>query len=88
VKAFVGAITFFPIGSIVRTSREETAVVVAVNPDDPLHPAVTLIDETGSPAARVDTSERDAAGVYARNVMETLPPPDGFDVRRFLDAAA
>src|SRR5439155_930864 len=45
VKAFVNAITFFPIGSIVRTNRGELAVVIQTNADDPLHPVVELVDE-------------------------------------------
>ena len=47
VKAFVNAITFFPIGSMVRTSRNEIAIVVGTNPYDPLHPMLELVDETG-----------------------------------------
>src|SRR6059058_4914606 len=31
VKAFVSAISFFPIGSVVRTSREELGVVIRTN---------------------------------------------------------
>jgi hypothetical protein len=89
VKAFVNAITFFPLGSVVRTSREEIAVVVKINTTNPLHPVVALIDgTTGTPAARVDTSERDGSGTYARHVVETMVPPEGFDVRLFLDQAA
>src|SRR5205814_522546 len=36
VKAFVNAITFFPVGSLVRTSRGELAIVVRTTPHDPL----------------------------------------------------
>jgi putative nucleotidyltransferase with HDIG domain len=89
VKAFVNAITFFPIGSVVRTSLDEIAVVVEINTANPLHPVVALIDgRTGGPAARVDTSGRDSAGAYARHIVETVTPPDGFDLRPFLEAAA
>jgi putative nucleotidyltransferase with HDIG domain len=89
VKAFVNAITFFPIGSVVRTSLEEIAVVIEINTANPLHPVVALIDgRTGGPAARVDTSARDGTGTYARHIVETVNPPDGFDLRPFLEAAA
>jgi putative nucleotidyltransferase with HDIG domain len=88
VKAFVNAITFFPIGCVVRTSRDETAVVVDINATDPLHPVVVLIDDrTGVAAGRVDTRERDGGG-YTRHVVETIAPPAGLDLRRFLEPAA
>jgi len=88
VKAFVNAITFFPIGSVVRTSLDEIAVVIEINTANPLHPIVALIDGGAGPAARVDTSARDRAGAYTRHIVETVNPPDGFDLRRFLEAAA
>jgi putative nucleotidyltransferase with HDIG domain len=89
VKAFVNAITFFPIGSVVRTSRDEIGVVVETNPGNPLHPVLSLVDISfGGPTARVDTSARDAAGLHIRHIAETMPPPEGFDLRLFLAAAA
>ena len=85
VKAFVNAITFFPLGSVVRTSREETGVVVGTNRPDPLHPIVLLVDESGTlPGSRVDTSVRDGSGAYERHILETVRPPEGLDVRMFL----
>jgi putative nucleotidyltransferase with HDIG domain len=89
VKAFVNAITFFPIGCVVRTSREETGVVVDINVTDPLHPVIVLIDHrTGAVAGRIDTRERDGGGAYARHVVETIAAPEGLDLRRFLEPAA
>lgn len=89
VKAFVNAITFFPMGSLVRTSRDEVGVVVETNRADPLHPIVALADTAFSgPLSRVDTSARDDSGAYARHVVETLPAPEGFDISRFLATAA
>jgi putative nucleotidyltransferase with HDIG domain len=89
VKAFVNAITFFPIGSVVRTSREEIGVVVETNPSNPLHPILSLTDSGfGGPTARVDTNARDSDGAYARHIVETMTPPENFDVRLFLKAAA
>jgi putative nucleotidyltransferase with HDIG domain len=88
VKAFVNAITFFPMGSLVRTSAEEVGVVVATNPGDPLHPIVAISDPGfNGPLERVDTSIRDASGAYRRHVVETLTAPESFDIRRFLAAA-
>jgi len=89
VRAFVNAITFFPVGSLVRTSRGELAIVVRTNHHDPLHPVVQLVDEGVRKAlGEVDTSVRDEAGTYERHVVETVVPPGGApDVSRFLPAA-
>lgn len=89
VKAFVNAITFFPIGSMVRTSGDEVGVVVQTNSADPLHPVIALVDESfDGPRDRVDTSTRDGSGAYRRHIVETLTPPETFDVRAFLAPAA
>jgi putative nucleotidyltransferase with HDIG domain len=85
VKSFVNAITFFPIGSVVRTNRGELGVVVEVKREDPLHPHLALIDEsTNMPNGRIDTSTRDASGGYERHIVETLTPMEGLDLRDFL----
>jgi putative nucleotidyltransferase with HDIG domain len=88
VKTFVNAITFFPIGSLVRTSRNELGLVVETTRGEPLHPVLALIDEgTYLPTARVNTAERDSAGAYTRHISQTLPAPDGLDLRSFLEPA-
>ena len=85
VKAFVSAITFFPIGSLVRTSRDETGVVIRTNPADPLHPVLELLDEGLSAGVEeVDTASRDASGSYVRHIAETLTARDDVDVASFL----
>jgi putative nucleotidyltransferase with HDIG domain len=87
VRAFVNAITFFPLGSLVRTTRDEIGVVVRTNAGDPLHPVVALADQQlQSPCGHVDTAARDASGSYQRHILGTLRPPEGFDVRNFLTA--
>jgi HD-GYP domain-containing protein (c-di-GMP phosphodiesterase class II) len=87
VKAFVNAITFFPLGSVVRTDRGEVGVVVRTNSGDPLHPVLALGDERlQTPRGWIDTSARDASGSYERHVLETVVPPEGFDVAPFLAA--
>jgi HD-GYP domain-containing protein (c-di-GMP phosphodiesterase class II) len=89
VKSFVNAITFFPIGSVVRTSRDEIGVVVETSPGSPLHPILSILDGSfDGPTTRIDTNARDASGAYARHIVETVSPPEGFDLRRFLAAAA
>jgi putative nucleotidyltransferase with HDIG domain len=85
VKAFVNAISFFPIGSVVRTSRDELALVIATHDGDPLHPSIALIGPSHErvPGA-IDTRERDASGAYVRHLVATLRPPEGLDVSAFL----
>jgi hypothetical protein len=85
----VNAITFFPIGSLVRTNRDELAVVTRTNSNDPLHPVIELVDEdVQTPLGEVDTSARDEAGAYHRHIVATVVPSgDARDVTRFLSAA-
>lgn len=88
VKAFVNAVSFFPIGSVVRTSRDEVGVVVETNRAEPLHPVIALIgDGRERLPGQIDTSRRLASGDYERHVVETLRPMDGLDVTRFLTAS-
>ena len=84
VKAFVAAVTFFPVGSVVRTSRDETGVVIATSPAEPLHPIVALVaPDFGRLPGDVDTSVRDSSGGYARHIVETIRPPQGLDLSQF-----
>src|SRR6185436_2852132 len=88
VKTFVNAITFFPIGSLVRTTRNELGVVIQTGRGAPLHPVITLLDERSySPMGRLDTATRDSAGAYERHITETVSPPQGLDLRTLLQAA-
>jgi len=89
VKSFVKAITFFPMGCLVRTTLDEFGVVVQTNGGDPLHPIIAVTESSfEAPGPRIDLSERDSTGAYARHVAETLPAPASFDIRRFLSEAA
>lgn len=85
VKAFVSTITFFPIGSFVRTNRDEIGVVVRTSADDPLRPVIALLREDFSAVvAEVDLAGSDGAG---RHVVETVPAPAGApSLRDLLDA--
>jgi putative nucleotidyltransferase with HDIG domain len=89
VKAFVNAITFFPLGSMVRTTRDEIAIVVGINPTDPLHPMLALVNDAGSgPGSRIDASTRDASGAFERHIVETvLPHGTPPDMTQYLAAA-
>jgi putative nucleotidyltransferase with HDIG domain len=90
VKAFVNAITFFPVGSLVRTSRDEVGVVIRTTPGDPLHPVIARASANYDRSlGALDTSVRDGSGAYERHVIETLRPPEGgLDVARFLEPIA
>jgi putative nucleotidyltransferase with HDIG domain len=88
VKTFVNAITFFPLGSLVRTSRNELGLVVGTNQGDPLHPVIRLLDQlTYEPTDRLNTAARDASGAYERHISQSVPVPEGLDVRGMLEAA-
>jgi len=90
VKAFVSAISFFPIGSLVRTSREELGVVIRTNPHDPLHPVLQLVDEQVRCAlGQVDTAIRGEGGDYDRHVVETVASAvSAPEIARFVSSAA
>lgn len=89
VKAFVNAISFFPVGSVVRTSLGELGVVVRTNAHDPLHPILQLVDEQlRSALGEVDTSRRGAEGGYDRHVVETVvSAASATDIARVVTAA-
>jgi putative nucleotidyltransferase with HDIG domain len=88
VKAFVKTISFFPLGSVVRTDRDEIGVVVRTNPSEPLHPVIALlgVDYRRTPG-EIDTSRRDSSGTYERHVIETLRPSAPLDLNEFLAAS-
>ena len=73
VKAFVSAVTFFPVGSFVRTNRDEVGMVVRTNSRDPLHPVITITNDTFEEVRQqVDTSERDGEGQYLRQIVQSI----------------
>ncbi|HET9013738.1 MAG TPA: HD domain-containing phosphohydrolase [Gemmatimonadaceae bacterium] len=88
VKAFVSAISFFPLGSVVRTDRDELGVVVRTNASEPLHPVIALMGaELERLPIEIDTSIRSTAGQYERHVVETLRPQEGLDLNQYLAAS-
>jgi putative nucleotidyltransferase with HDIG domain len=88
VKAFVNAISFFPLGSVVRTDRDEVGVVVRTTPGEPLHPVIALMGVDRQPLdGEIDTSRRLLSGQYERHVVETMRPQDGLDLNQFLRAS-
>jgi HD-GYP domain-containing protein (c-di-GMP phosphodiesterase class II) len=87
VKAFVNAISFFPVGSIVRTNRDETGIVIRTTNGEPLHPVIaTLTPAYERLPGQIDTSERDSSGAYIRHVVETVVPAHPLDLNELLAA--
>jgi putative nucleotidyltransferase with HDIG domain len=77
VRAFLNAVTFFPLGSLVRTTLDEVGIVVRTTSGDPLHPVIATVNESDpmlTPGLEIDTSQRDATGAYVRHIAETLRP--------------
>ena len=88
VKSFVNFVTFFPLGSVVRTDRDEVGVVIRTNAAEPLHPVIALMDANYRRMSdEIDTSRRTGAGAYERHVVETLRPPQPLDLNEFLAAS-
>ncbi|MGE5813869.1 MAG: hypothetical protein ACM36C_05230, partial [Acidobacteriota bacterium] len=86
VKAFINAVTFFPVGSMVRTDRDEIGIVVSTVSGEPLHPVIALMtpERLPQPGGQIDTSARQSGGAYERHIVETVMPPEGFSVVEFL----
>ena len=75
VKAFVSTVSFFPIGSFVRTNRDEIGVVIRTNAHDPLRPVIAILrDDLLAVKAEVDLTSSSGEG---RHVVETIPAPEG-----------
>jgi putative nucleotidyltransferase with HDIG domain len=88
VKAFVNAISFFPIGSIVRTDREEMGIVVRPNHGEPLHPVIAMLTaDYERLLGEIDTSERDPGGDYRRHVVERVVPVRPVDLNTLFATA-
>jgi putative nucleotidyltransferase with HDIG domain len=89
LKRFVNLMGLFPVGTLVRLSTEEMAVVTAEHPTDPFRPQVKIItDSKGAmleEALLVNTWDRDARGDHARAVVEALDPETaGIDPLKYL----
>jgi putative nucleotidyltransferase with HDIG domain len=89
VKSFINAVTFFPVGTFVRTTDNELGIVIRTTPGDVMHPVVALIDEgLKRVTGEVDTSERDSSGTYVRHIATTVTPAAcGLDMASVLTAA-
>lgn len=85
VAAFQRMLGRFPVGSLVRLTSGETAVVVRQTPADPTRPTVLLLlDRSGTP---VEVEERDLAseGEHAPSVADRVDPEEvGVDLPRLV----
>lgn len=91
VKAFVSVVTFFPIGTLIRTTHDELGLVTATHADDALHPDVVLLDADRPDAPTgpvVDLRERNDRGEFVRDVAESVRADAyDFDVPELLRGA-
>jgi len=76
VKVFVNCLGLYPIGSLLRLSRGELAVVVYSGGEGQRlwRPIVSIIGADGRPERMVDLCERDRTGRYARDIVSSEDP--------------
>jgi len=94
LEVFVRMVGIYPVGSLVRLSTGELALVVKANPTDSSRPFVRLLFErTGRRLAEerdVDLTERDpGTGQLRRTIIMALDPASkNFDVAKYLQERA
>lgn len=76
LKVFVNALGLYPVGTLVRLSSGELAVVAysGVEGDRATRPMVALLGTDGSPQRLVDLSERGRDGEYRRSIVTSEDP--------------
>jgi putative nucleotidyltransferase with HDIG domain len=90
LEVFVRMVGIYPVGSLVRLSTGEMALVVKANPADSSRPFVRLLfDRTGRRLAEeqdVDLTERDpGTGQFRRTIIMAVDPASkNFDVAKYL----
>ena len=89
LKRFVNLMGLFPVGSLVRLSTDELAVVSAEHPTDPFRPQVKIIvDAAGQTLEEpliANTWDRDSRGEHARAVIEAVDPESvGIDPLQYM----
>lgn len=86
LEGFIKLVGIYPVGSLVRLSTGELALVVKVG-QDPTRPKVKLLfDRAGRRIeGEVDLSERDEAGAFRRSILTAVDPATkGIDVTQYL----
>lgn len=90
IEVFVRMVGIYPVGSLVRLSSGEMALVVKANPTDSSRPIARLLfDRTGRRLAEeleVDLAERDpATGQFRRSIIMAVDAAaKNFDVAKYL----
>lgn len=90
LEVFVRMVGIYPVGSLVRLSTGELALVVKANPTDSSRPFVRLLfDRTGrrlTEEKEVDLTEQDSgSGQFRRTIIMAVDPASkNFDVARYL----
>ena len=78
LKRFVNLMGLFPVGTLVRLTKGEIAVVTAEHPTDPFRPQVKIIvDRSGATIEEpmlTNTWERDERGDHPYAVVEAVDP--------------
>lgn len=89
VKAFAHMAGLFPVGTVVRLTTNEVAVVCKPNSNDICRPLVRLVSGVGPSAvggALADLTKRSTGGRYLKSIVTSLDPADvGLIVERFTD---
>ncbi|MBN1475249.1 HD-GYP domain-containing protein [Candidatus Sumerlaeota bacterium] len=79
VDRFIECVGIYPIGSLVRLTTGEVALVVSIRHDDLLHPDVLVLYRNGHRLLRpkvLDLSERGANDRFLREVEDILDPEE------------
>jgi putative nucleotidyltransferase with HDIG domain len=80
LKRFVNLMGLFPVGTLVRLSTDEVAVVTAEHPSDPFRPQVKILTDNRGEALEepllANTWERDSRGEFPRAVVEAVDPDE------------
>ena len=89
LKRFVNLMGLFPVGTLVRLSTDELAVVTAEHPSDPFRPQVKIVVDRDGQRLEVptlaNTWERDGRGEHPCAVVEALDPEEaGVDPLKYL----
>jgi len=81
LNAFIGVVGVYPVGTMVRLNTREIAVVVSVNPREPLRPDIEILtDRDQKPLARARfvrlSEEEGPRGSVRRNIAGPWISPD------------
>jgi len=84
LKRFVNLLGLFPVGTLVRLSGDQVAVVTAEHPTDPFRPQVKILtDRAGAMLEEpllANTWERDSRGEHPYAVVEAVDPDERTDI--------